>query len=174
MSGSNKPQSKQDKAIHDYLESLLFEVAEEDIQTESHQSAETPAVKNEPVVAVKAAENLPHSEPELPTAVIGLEKLVAEIPDVYPETVTELKTETHVEIEVKQDIQLDSQTEVQVQQETPVETQTGVPEWAESRFQCLLFKVSGLSLAVPLVKLNSVIPWNEEITKTPNQKSLEK
>ena len=44
-----------------------------------------------------------------------------------------------------------------------------MPEWAEQRFQCLLFKVSGLSLAVPLVKLNSVIAWDENITETPNQ-----
>jgi len=168
VNSANKPQSKQDKAIHDYLESLLFEV--DDTQIEDDQpSAEPPVLKTEPVT--EAMESLPHSEPELPTEVIGLEKLVAEIPEVYPETVTELKTESKVELEVKEKVQLEQQTEValEVQPETPVETESGVPDWAENRFQCLLFKVSGLSLAVPLVKLNSVIPWNEEITKTPNQ-----
>ena len=45
----------------------------------------------------------------------------------------------------------------------------GVPPWAEQPFQCLLFKVSGLTLAVPLIKLNSVMPWSDGITKTPNK-----
>ncbi|MBI3186516.1 MAG: chemotaxis protein CheW [Gammaproteobacteria bacterium] len=48
---------------------------------------------------------------------------------------------------------------------------SGVPEWAEHPFQCLLFKVSGLTLAVPLIKLNSVIPWSDNITHTPNKTS---
>lgn len=34
-----------------------------------------------------------------------------------------------------------------------------VPEWAAEAFQCLVFKVAGLALAVPLAKLNGVIPW---------------
>lgn len=44
-----------------------------------------------------------------------------------------------------------------------------IPDWAAQPFQCLLFKVSGLSLAVPLVKLNSVMPWTDKITQTPNR-----
>lgn len=166
MSNANKPQSKQDKAIHEYLESLLFEVGDEEEQ--SSEAAETVSINTQAQTVTVTQESLPHSEPESPTAVIGLEKLVAEIPDVITETVTEIKTETVVkeEVEVKEELQIEQQVEPQTA--VPVE-ETGVPDWAESRFQCLLFKVSGLSLAVPLVKLNSVIPWNEEITKTPNQ-----
>lgn len=44
-----------------------------------------------------------------------------------------------------------------------------IPEWAAAPFQCLLFKVSGLTLAVPLVKLNSVMPWTDKITQTPSK-----
>jgi purine-binding chemotaxis protein CheW len=44
------------------------------------------------------------------------------------------------------------------------------PAWSKPEFQALLFKVGGLTLAVPLVKLNSVIPWPEEgVTPIPNQ-----
>jgi len=44
-----------------------------------------------------------------------------------------------------------------------------IPDWAAAPFQCLLFKVSGLTLAVPLVKLNSVMPWTDKITQTPSK-----
>lgn len=44
------------------------------------------------------------------------------------------------------------------------------PEWAETEFQALLFSVGGLTLAVPLVTLNSVVPWPEGgVTPMPNQ-----
>lgn len=42
-----------------------------------------------------------------------------------------------------------------------------VPEWGERPFQCLLFKVAGLTLAVPLVKLNGVLAWSNDITPMP-------
>lgn len=46
--------------------------------------------------------------------------------------------------------------------------QTGYqPDWARHEFQCLLFHVSGITLAVPLVKLNGVIPWSDSITPMP-------
>lgn len=44
----------------------------------------------------------------------------------------------------------------------------GKPDWAEHEFQAMLFKVAGLTLAVPLVDLNGVIEWDEErITTMP-------
>ena len=49
-------------------------------------------------------------------------------------------------------------------EETPVEK----PAWAESMFQALLFKVAGLTLAVPLVELNGVVEWRTDaITQMP-------
>jgi purine-binding chemotaxis protein CheW len=35
------------------------------------------------------------------------------------------------------------------------------PDWASEPFPCLLLKVHGLSLALPLVKLNRILPWAE-------------
>lgn len=39
----------------------------------------------------------------------------------------------------------------------------GLPQWAQSRFDVLLFKVSGLTLAVPLISLGQIQPITEEL-----------
>lgn len=55
-------------------------------------------------------------------------------------------------------------------EEAPVESgEARVPEWAAREFQALLFRVGRLSLAVPLIKLHSVIPWTDRISALPNQ-----
>lgn len=41
----------------------------------------------------------------------------------------------------------------------------GVPDWAKPSFQALLFTVGNLRLAVPLVKLHSVVPWESMETE---------
>ena len=40
----------------------------------------------------------------------------------------------------------------------------GRPSWAQERFECLLFKVKGLTLAVPLVELGGIIKIDKEPT----------
>ena len=40
----------------------------------------------------------------------------------------------------------------------------GRPYWAQERFDVLLFKVGGLSLAVPLVELGTIYPMDEPVT----------
>ena len=156
MSGANE--TTQDKAIHDYLEALLLEIPDDEVSSINPEIPQVKLVKTD-------IQSLPHEEPKVETpAVIGLENLVAQVPTIAEiETVTETVTETIVETEVV----------TEPETVTAIETaNSGVPDWAEERFQCLLFNVSGLSLAVPLVKLSSVISWNEdEITETPNQTS---
>jgi len=154
---TDKPPSKQEKAIHEYLESLLFEVPDDNEESTSANMKSAPQVIDSPPAPVK--------EPEPAKPVIGLEQLVAEIPDVITDTVTQVVSE--VALEVKTEVEQQLQTEIAP--ETIADDESGVPHWAQSRFQCLLFKVSGLSLAVPLVKLNSVIPWQDNITVTPNK-----
>lgn len=39
----------------------------------------------------------------------------------------------------------------------------GRPSWAQQRFECLLFKVAGLTLAVPLVELGGVLEIEQEL-----------
>jgi chemotaxis signal transduction protein len=40
----------------------------------------------------------------------------------------------------------------------------GRPVWAQSRFECLLFSVAGLTLAVPLVSLGAIYRLDRELT----------
>lgn len=40
----------------------------------------------------------------------------------------------------------------------------GLPQWAQARFDVLLFKVSGLILAVPLISLGQIQPITDELT----------
>ena len=42
----------------------------------------------------------------------------------------------------------------------PQAIETYRPDWAASHFQCLLFEVAGLTLALPLAKLGGVLPWD--------------
>lgn len=42
------------------------------------------------------------------------------------------------------------------------------PEWSEGTFESLLFKVAGgLTLSVPLVRLNGIVPWPDKLTAVP-------
>lgn len=50
--------------------------------------------------------------------------------------------------------------------------EAGVPEWAATRFQALLFEVAGLTLAVPLVKLKGVVTGTDGLTPMPGQSPL--
>ncbi len=163
MSKLNKKASPQEQVIHEYLQSLLLEIPEEaEPESVNTQSAQQKPVETNPLYKV------PVEEPK-PTSVVGLEQLVAEVPEVITQTVTEIKTEVEIQTDVVATLELQLNPEVEPEPEPAKESADGVPEWAESRFQCLLFNVSGLSLAVPLVKLNSVIPWDENITETPNK-----
>ena len=127
MSAADKKASQQEQAIHDYLQGLLQEATEPEIA---------------PEVVIEA-------KPKT----IGLEALVAEIPDIV----------------IQPEITVEDIPQEAVVEKTATETEIIIPEWAQQPFQCLLFKVSGLTLAVPLIKLNGVIPWPEKITETPNQ-----
>ena len=168
MSEVNKKTSAQDQAIHEYLESLLSEVPDESevsvgIEKSTSISQLSEAFDNET--------SRPHEEPKVSKPVLGLDQLVAEIPDVITEIKTEVKTEVKINTQVETETKIETKVENKTESEEITEqaSETGVPEWAETRFQCLMFNVSGLQLAVPLVKLNSVIPWDENITQTPNQ-----
>lgn len=160
MSEANKKNSAQDQAIHEYLQSLLLEVPDDtELAAEAGQVPEKVIPKK---VKPQPTEK-PVAEPEIKSQVVGLEQLVAQVPDVITQTEVVSKSKVGIAVEAETDV------DMQTQSEAGLEIQSDIPDWAESRFQCLLFKVSGLSLAVPLVKLNSVIPWDDNITETPNQ-----
>ena len=110
------------------------------------------------------AEPEPAAEIVMPMPAIAEPEPEPEI--VVDEVVQEVVEEVAVEVEEVADVE---EVTAVTQVAEPVQQIAGPPEWAESKFQCLLFEVGGLSLAVPLVKLNGVIPWTENVVETPNQ-----
>jgi len=99
--------------------------------------AEKPAVKQAPVI---------DNEPK-ETKTPNIKSPAAEVP-VTP-TVNESDSEPVAEVR------------------KPIATawcDNGRPEWAQERFECLLFSVGGLTLAVPLVELGSIYKITEELT----------
>lgn len=54
-------------------------------------------------------------------------------------------------------------------QPEPAPVTAGHPDWAQGEFQCLLFHVAGLTLALPLARLSGVLPWDAAaVTPLPN------
>lgn len=52
---------------------------------------------------------------------------------------------------------------------SPAAPASPYPDWARDDFQCLLFQVAGLTLALPLARLNGVLPWDADaVTPMPN------
>ncbi len=106
-----------------------------------------------------------------------LDDLLREVP--------EDNTTLEVTVEEKKEDLLKLTTSALLQQATPdvvaksqsiTETETQNVEepeddeqWRQQPFQALLFKIGGLSLAVPLIKLYGVIPWTDKIAKVPNR-----
>lgn len=76
-----------------------------------------------------------------------------------------------VEVEEKSETVVEANKEVEVHKENKGNIQSGdengAPDWAQERFKCLLFNVAGISLAVPLAKLNGVISWDGKVTPIP-------
>ena len=62
---------------------------------------------------------------------------------------------------------------VPVQEPVPASQADERPDWAAAEFQSLLFQVAGLTLAVPLAKLNGVLPLDlNEVTPMPGHSAL--
>jgi len=94
-----------------------------------------------------APEPQPEPEPELPTQQVEIAEPEPEVKVVEPETT-----------------KLDSIEESAGLPPSPPGWKDGRPVWAQERFECLLFKVKGLTLAVPLVELGGIIKIDQEPT----------
>lgn len=93
------------------------------------------------------------SEEEQQQVNVVVAEPVAEImPEVIPDAI-----EVVQEVETVQPV---AEIETAVEVETVVKNEP-IPEWGQEKFQVMLFKVSGLSLAVPLAELNGVQEWEE-------------
>jgi purine-binding chemotaxis protein CheW len=144
-------------ALQSYLDALLHEASVELAESISRDEfeaavleeqvrdarltrvlAEAPLLAPEPVAIEVEVEPLLVLEPELlaPTPVVA-----------EPET---LPVQARVEPLVELGVSSTSQADV------PLLIAEGRPAWGEEPFECLLFDVAGLTLAVPLVSLGSI------------------
>lgn len=110
-------------------------------------------VEPEPVVETeRLAEQNP--EPRAPAPVNREESPVTDKPLVESEP---------DEVASEQSIQHDEQQQ-HSQHQTTSWLDNGRPDWAQEPFECLLFSVGGLTLAVPLIELGTIYTMTEELT----------
>lgn len=125
------------------------------------------------------------SEPEVEPAIDDSEEVFAQPepqpepePEPEPEPQPEPKPEPEPEFRPEsvpepEPVQLESTTvqdqvitDVQVSAEPgpPVWQKNGRPAWGQERFDCLVFSVNGLKLAVPLLLLGNIHPLERDLT----------
>ncbi len=127
------------QAVQNYLNTLL-------------QDATTQARQQDAQVEVAGVASM--VEPAMPEAAVAtivatpVEPIVAPVVEPTVEQVADVSTEplAQAETELLADPWKD-----------------GRPAWAQQRFECLLFKVAGLTLAVPLVELGGVLVVEQEL-----------
>lgn len=141
----------QKEALSNYLADLLAEVPDhvepvlQPVETKTTEKVQETSYA-EPVVRMPLPTVAPPAPPEVvPEPEISPVEVVEKVQESRPEADKEPVSEKMERI---------------------------VPEWGAERFQCLLFDVGGLKLAVPLVKLNGVIPWNNDLTEMPGHSSI--
>ncbi|MFQ6572810.1 CheW domain-containing protein [Pseudomonas sp. UM16] len=160
----NRPQkiaSGPQLALQSYLDGLLHEATEELVQLESsveidefhaavlEEQARDAQVSHQREPAVVAVAPLPFAEP----APVVLPAVMPVVAPVEPEPVSvEVGVEQRAAVEPLVDVHLPPAPNLPV----PPVTSDGRPVWAAEPFECLLFDVAGLTLAVPLVCLGSI------------------
>lgn len=107
---------------------------------------------------VEASVKAPVAEVETSTRVEVVEE------PVLPQTVVDMAEETPADVD-------EPEVEVTTEADTTAAVShylawndNGRPEWAQSRFDALLFDVAGLTLAVPLIALGQIYPLTGELT----------
>ncbi len=121
---------------------LEVEVAEVEPEVEPEVELEVEVAKVE-VAAIEVA--------EVEVAEVGLE---VEIPEVEPQMNEESTAVLEQAVAPGGDII----------REHLRWCENGQPQWAQSPFQCLLFKVANLTMAAPLVELGNIFPITDELT----------
>jgi purine-binding chemotaxis protein CheW len=137
-------------ATEDDFEAAVREEQEHDRRMQALATPIAVAVAAPAPVAVPVAVAAPVVVPVVAPVIARVEPEV-EVTPVVAEVVSVPTAEV---IEPVADIHLATAQRIP----TPPPTSDGRPAWAEEPFECLLFDVAGLTLAVPLVCLGSIYP----------------
>lgn len=155
---ANNPLLEQQEALDNFFDSLMRDVdayaqSEDASEADTSQPSQAPRptlVSTSKPVAVETRpsalfETLPPVAPPTQEAEPTIEEAVPEPPSPEPEVAQEVPVETD----------LDSAA-----------PESRDPDWLGEELQAMLFKVAGLTLAVPLVDLNGVVEWDDEAITT--------
>lgn len=119
---------------------------------------EVKPVEPEPVTLEPEVKEQPVAPPvETPVIPEQPAPVVEEQPVEVSEPVVEVSESEIAEPQIEEQVELQKEFK-------PSEWINGRPEWAQETFECLLFSVGGLKLAVPLVELGTIYPKGEELT----------
>ena len=125
----------------------------------------------EPVVETVVAEPEPVIDTPEPAVVEEIDEPIVETSVAEPEVVTEEAFVEQVILdEPVSNTLIDENIETEVEEEVKLQPQEnegwtdGRPNWAQGRFECLLFVVKGLKLAVPLAELGGIHKQEKEPT----------
>ncbi|HET8903327.1 MAG TPA: chemotaxis protein CheW [Saccharospirillum sp.] len=171
--------SATDVALANYLDAMLHTATESDEARwpeADTESREAPAASAQPVEATVEtpvpAETKPVSIPTQAPSPVSVQ------PEVLPasparESVAEPKTAESGELPAfsPPEHELDLETPAVVSEDTATDESdlsrwldNGRPVWAQQRFDCLVFVVDGLKLAVPLILLGNIHPLDRDLT----------
>ncbi|PNG15504.1 CheW domain-containing protein [Stutzerimonas stutzeri] len=154
MSRTLLKESRSQQTLQSYLDALLQDAVMELTESVSHDEFQAAVLEEQQrdVQRVLALRSTAPRTPE-PKPVVEPVALQSE-----PEALLVLQPETEPEQPLAP-IEPIASFEPQAQQPGgPPAHQSGQPEWGEEPFECLLFDVAGLTLAVPLVSLGSIYP----------------
>jgi len=94
-----------------------------------------------------------------------LESLLRDVPEATPEPEKKSAPTAEPALEVRAEVQM-SPAAVPIPSVAPASPDAQVeppaPGWAAHRFECLMFKVCGVTLAVPLAELGGILKWGDE------------
>ncbi|MFZ6046358.1 chemotaxis protein CheW [Pseudomonas sp. CR3202] len=155
-------------ALQSYLDALLHEASVELAESISREEFEA-AVLEEQVrdarmtrVLAEAPLVAPQPVDPEPAAVVEVEPLLVLEPEC-PVPASQPMEQEPVAIRVEPLVELSAPSAPQ--SDIPALIAGGRPAWGEEPFECLLFDVAGLTLAVPLVSLGSIYPLaGQELT----------
>lgn len=125
------------------------------------------AVAAKPVEIQDWQIDVPVAAPDIP---LSSTEPVAELIVTAPSMIVEPKQVVDAEPVV--DVNLAENTDLVAEQQAALDSalhglhwaENGRPQWAQKEFEALLFQVSGLTLAVPLIALGQIQPLTDELT----------
>lgn len=148
------------------------ETKPQDVTTEAKTLVDKPDLKTKPTVeAVKVADTKTavevHTKVKTQTTAKTRARVETTKVDEVPQPLKAAKVVEARTPAIKTEVteQLTETSSVELSQgEQLAWMENGRPQWAQSRFDVLLFSVSGLKLAVPLIALGQIIPLSDELT----------